>query len=391
MDSFPKYVDTFQTILVQFLFAGMGYLFATFGYFASAEAVGFLQITRLVCLPGLVYSELSIAPLSWTMFRPLIHSLLTQLTIHGLSVVAAYLIPTADHFVQFLTFVYSYSHTCFIPYGYPVVRTIFGTEFLYIPVVVNIVQTLLLRPLHTWASFRISLIASTHEFVPEVLHVPRLNIARNGSEAVEPAVAIEPHEAGPGIEEIAVVIEPQEVITDEVELGDDDRTIEDDRHHPRHFKKNMIVAIVSSANVAIICGIIWNLTGVTWPLVLKTVTGNLGKAFCSCTMFSIGVIAQSHPFSIGYWRHVISFLSVHHLVNPLIAIAWAFALRMETLSARACVLLWAMPIEWTGAWLVDKRGSPRNPITATAFWSQLLAVPLFFCWLAVVGETGLFG
>jgi predicted permease len=192
---------------------------------------------------------------------------------------------------------------------------------------------------------------------------------------------------GQDAHELAVVIEQNHPAIDEVEL--DSRDMGDSNVH-RDFRKNMIVASVSSANVAIVLAIVWNLIGVEWPLALATVTKNLAKAFWSSTMFSVGVIAKSHPMTFGYWAQVCGFLIVHHLINPAIAMGWAFALRMDTVSARACVLLWAMPADWTGAWLADKRGSPRNAITATVLWSQILAVPLFFCWLAVLGETRLF-
>jgi predicted permease len=107
-------------------------------------------------------------------------------------------------------------------------------------------------------------------------------------------------------------------------------------------------------------------------------------------MFCIGVAARNHPLSIGHWSQVAPFLAVHHIANPLIALAWAFALRLDAATARACVLLWSMPVEWTGAWLVERCGSPRNAITATALWSHVIALPMSFCWLALLGETHAF-
>jgi predicted permease len=177
MPAFPNYLDTFQTVLVQFLFAVLGYLFNLTGFFNPEEAIGFLQIIRLVSLPAVVFTELSVAPLKWSTFRPFVHSLLTQVTIHVGSLAAAYAIPAVDRLTQFFTFVYSYSHTCFIPYGYPMVRNLFGTEFLFLPVVVNTIETLLLRPLHTWASFHMSLLAASHTFVPESRRSSRMSRA----------------------------------------------------------------------------------------------------------------------------------------------------------------------------------------------------------------------
>jgi predicted permease len=107
-------------------------------------------------------------------------------------------------------------------------------------------------------------------------------------------------------------------------------------------------------------------------------------------MFCVGVAVRNHPISIGQWNRVIPFLVVHHFVNPLIATAWAFALKADTVSARACVLLWTMPVDWTGAWLALKSGSPRNVVTATAVWSHLIVLPTFLIWLAILGTTGLF-
>jgi predicted permease len=385
MSAFPAYLDSFQTIIVQFLIIVVGYIFALTNFFLYAEAVPFFRILRLVILPAIVFSELSICPLNWSSFVPLVHSALTQATIHVFSAIAAYFIPTADRFVQFLTFVYSYSHTCFVPYGYPVLRIVFGAEFLYIPVMMNVVQTLFVRPLHLWATFHIPPLAVTHDFA---MDTDDTKYASAEGEVRGPETRTSGGEKP--VPDIEAALDDGEADRplDEVESESEDE--EEQKPEGHNFRRNMIWAVAAPSNIAIIAGIVWNLIGVDWPLVLSTATGSFAKAYCACTMFCLGIAAHNHPFAIGQWEQIVPFLAVHHIANPLIAIAWAMALRLDTLTARACVLLSAMPVEWTGAWLVERCGSPRNAITATALWSHVIALPMFFCWLAVLGETGIF-
>jgi predicted permease len=391
MIEFPNYLDAFQTIIVQFLIVVLGYIFMAVGFFTYDESVPFFRILRLVSLPAIVFRELSIVPMTWSSFAPLAHSILTQATIHILSALAAFFIPAPDHFTQFLTFIYSYSHTCFIPYGYPIIRILFGENLCYIPIVANIIQTLITRPLHIWATFHISPLAVTHDFIPDAA-AARDSAAHDSPRPSESVRSSRKSTSNVGTPDIEAVLDNGESQAPLEEVDTDPDDTESEEPVVIHdFKRNMIGAFVAGSIIAIVLGIVWNIIGVKLPLVLQVVADNFSHAYCGCTMFCIGVAARNHPLNVGQWSQVVPFLAVHHIANPLIALAWAFALRLDAVTARACVLLWSMPVEWTGAWLVERCGSPRNVITATALWSHIIALPMFFCWLALLGETHPFG
>jgi hypothetical protein len=70
---------------------------------------------------------------------------------------------------------------------------------------------------------------------------------------------------------------------------------------------------------------------------------------------------------------------------------WAWVLKFDHLTARVCTLMFAMPIEWTGADFVTHSGTTVNVVTYTFMWSHILALPVFMIWMVIINEMNVFG
>jgi predicted permease len=258
----------------------------------------------------------------------------------------------------------------------------------------SMVQTLIMRPLHLLALYYISPEAADEEFgLPlnddvfepkgSAIHANTTNNTGDGN--------IGEHDDSNTPEEAQRNLGLEDFVASSME--EDAESPEKEPVHdglwPQHMTKNIMYAIFSTANVCFIAGCAWPRSW-TMPVVLETVVGNMEKTVCGASLFCIGVLMWSHPFFNVGWFEVIPSLIVHHFVYPAVAMFWCWALKLDSVICRACILMFTMPVEWTGAYLVAKYGSLKNAVTYTLFWSQIVGIGCFFIWLAILNDTNVF-
>jgi predicted permease len=388
------YLEALQVFVVQTAIVAAGYIFARLKYFTTEEIVPFLRIVRIVAVPCLVFREIALSKLEYATYEPFLISLLTQATTHLFSFFAALIIPAPSKFMQFLGFVYGYSYTCFTCYACPTVRVLLGTNFQFIPIVMNIVQTLFMRPLHLFGLYFVPPVGNEQEFKakgPDAYHK-----SRQGSDMftdIRPSVS--EHLDG-NIVELADIdetnaidgeIQPPAHVEEEEAAEEEDHTSEPVVPHSRRW--TITVAVFASANIAVVLAVIWSAIGWPFPLIVETFFGDFARSVFACQLFAMGVLMYSHPFLGGRWAEVIPFLVIHHFVIPIVAGFWGWTLGVEKTLAKTSMLMFAMPVELTGVYFVNRYGSQKNAVTFTAFWSQIIALPCFMVWVAILNETNI--
>lgn len=265
------------------------------------------------------------------------------------------------------------------------IRIMFGDQFLYIPVVMNMVQTFIMKPLHVFLLYLINPTAANRNIEPQYTEDM---FAEKGRDSVhrltdEELEDIANRSSKNDLENVPVEAEAAE---DPYDMSDSDEK----ETVPHHRRKNIGWALFSSANICAIVGICWSPTGWKLPVILETIVKYNEFAIVGTSIFAIGVLMWNHPVKGCPWKVVAPFLVAHHIITPLIAIFWAWALGFDPMNQRACVMMFTMPIELTGVWLTAKFGIKPSAVTYTAFWSQVIGLPMFFVWLSILNETGLF-
>lgn len=344
-----NYLTVLQVYGIQVLICAIGCICSAVKFFTTEEAISVLRIIRIMSWPAMSFREIAKSDFTLSTYKPLLHSFLTQCTIHLVAFLASFLFPRGalkSKFSHFLEFVLGFSYNSFMCYGYPMIRILFGEEYLYIPVIMNIIQTMIMKPLHLVGLYSIT---SAAEDVP----------------------------------------------TDEKQLEDLEKplnTAEDTTEtalESPNMKRNVVAVVFSTVNLCAIAGVCWSIIRWKFPIILEIIIKNFEMSVIGTTLFCVGVMLWSHPLGGCDYKRVGAMLVAHHIINPLIALLWTWILGFDQLNRQTCTLLYSMPIDWSGVDLFSKRNAQPNSVTYAMFWSQIISLPCIFLWIVVFNHTNI--
>ena len=367
-----NYIVCFQLFIMLDVIVAVGYIFGWRKKFTIDDSYAILRVVRIICYPGLMFYELSKTKPDYFTWKPIIVSFLTILSSRLITIIAALIFPGKQRFLRYLQLSFSYCYPCFYSYGYPVIRKLFGEEYLYIVVIVSIINFFIMRPIDVILMNTVSPKSVPNESVPtNDFHE---NAELDGEHQLE---EIE-HEPQDSITEYLVPEKP--AILPENYIFHDEGSL----------KKRLLLALFSSQNIFTVIGICYSFTGWPLPLVVSTVAKEFMKLLFATSLFFSGVALWSHPFKGCNWFQVVPCLVMKHVIMPLIAALFCWVFKFDSLNAKACILLFSMPADYTGIGLLSRNNLTPNPITFSFFFSQLIGFPCFMLWIVVFNQTNIF-
>ena len=403
-----SYIDTIQVLLSTFTVVGLAYLTSFLKLFDVQEISTLRRAIFLVMMPGMIFHRIAHRPLSYETWQPLLHATVTQASLHLLILIGSLIIPKGSRFLRFLQSVFSCAYSSSF-YSYPIISILYGDNYLYIPVVASLVHFLFMHPFHTALIYK----------------------EDSGEEKTESSEHHEEDELEDGIEDGAGgpihPIESQKVPEDNREdmenpgknsdsgteenyyadnLSESKTAVEENiQNEPESFSKNtesakpkrrsfwksILFSLISPLNICAVLGLIWSIPHWEFPIFLEKFTNYLEVSVPASGLACIGVFLWEHPFFGCNWLEVGIYLCVHFIVLPLLAILWAWVLRLDNTMATICTLISVAPASLSGYVMTINCGYGMKAASFTFFWSNLLFIPVFMLWVLAINMLHLFG
>ena len=400
----PSYLDIFQVSLAIFTVLGLCALTGYKKMFNLNDASIVRKIFYMIITPALFFREIGQSEFKYETWLPFINEILVQITLHVLLALIVFILPFENKKKMFIQSVFSNCYTNTIIIGYPLVRGVYGLEYLYVPTTINIVLNAIIVPLHT-------LMVLPHKAPQEA------------EENYEEDQSEDGIEKGTGaINEIVVDSSDSEHQSSSNEHSDNDnnnhpndqnnqpkdethkiKKISVDHHENDDEENNgkdttqttskwkaIMWTLVTPTNIFTIIGIIWSATGYSMPLFFDTTSNNLEKAIIGCGLFSIGIFLWFHPFRGCPVLLVIFNMLIRFGITPLVTIFWCWVLKMDNTVSQICVLLHSMAEALAGYIMTINSGSGMDVASFSFYWSYFLFFPAIMIWAVVINEAGLF-
>ena len=145
----PSYLDIFQVSLAIFTVLGLCALTGYKKMFNLNDASIVRKIFYMIITPALFFREIGQSEFKYETWLPFINEILVQITLHVLLALIVFILPFENKKKMFIQSVFSNCYTNTIIIGYPLVRGVYGLEYLYVPTTINIVLNAIIVPLHT--------------------------------------------------------------------------------------------------------------------------------------------------------------------------------------------------------------------------------------------------
>lgn len=365
------YLDAFQECLVLIVLIAIGYLCGKLKTFSVLDVSNIRRTLYLICIPAMLFMEISTHKLTKEIWWPLLNSLLTEISIHILLLIFVYAIPFHNKFEQFLDGIFSFAYVNFVYFACPIVRILYGSEYQYIPVIAGIVHFIIEPPIHSF------LILQKEKFLEN--HIEEEEKSHNDDQTNASAINDEDDVEMEGFEGT----DHQTNTSPEEEVNEEDSK-------PEPMWKKIFFMLVTPMFVCTIIGIIWSATGYNLPDFISTFVDYLERSVMATGLFTVGVFMSDHPFFGCNWFEVGAYLIIHFVAMPLISAFWSWVLKFDNKTAQICALIHALPTGLTGYVMAINSGHGLKAASFTFFWSNILCLPVFMLWVTVFNETGLF-
>jgi predicted permease len=350
------YLDALQVFAVILSIKLIGFGSAVLKFLTYADVSAIRRLLTLAGIPAAMFRLIGDAPFNLDLFLPFFNSLLTQATLHLIIGVAICVLTKSDRGVNFLKVSLGATRPNYIFMGYPIVQGIFREDMLYVCAMAGIVHFLIVQPIEAIVSRTIG------------------PLVQENSEELED-IELKPEDQG----DVHESTEP------EPEVGE---TIE---QVTEPLWKFLVLAFVTPINVCTLLGLAWSATPWSMLAFMSTFVKDLEKSVVASGLFSIGVFFWEGTFK-GQERGLtaVSVLS-HILVVPSVSWFWSWVLRIDREVAAALVLVHAAPMAWGCLTDAIGAGMERQSPEVAFFWGNVLSLPVFMGWLAIINETGWFG
>ena len=416
----PDYLLSLQIFAAIYTMTATGYGCAAFKVFQNFDATAVHKILNYVCVPGLVFYEIAKQPFNFTLFKPLIISILTQVFLQVVLVIICLVFPFKSKFKQFINFSLSCSYSDFLFSGYCIANFLFDKQYVFIPIMLSVVQFFILLPIHRLIMFLV-LGAPTSQIEEISQDEPKKNdnqVQENQPKTVNSNDGelddIESHCTKikvDGTDNIATLTSKtemkgisktssnyskfkeevdHELITDKnndplTNNGDDTEVPKRcpwfysliNRFKIVNIKTTIFFSLVTPINISFVFSIVWSAIGWTMPNFLDQFLLNLKKAVVSGGLFATGVLMWKHPF-FG--------------CNPfeMIAALFCFLLKLDATMTKVIIFCMCSPSTILSYTEAIRNNLCDSIITYTFFWTNLLSIAVFMLWTVVFNQTTFF-
>ncbi|OHT03338.1 Auxin Efflux Carrier family protein [Tritrichomonas foetus] len=416
------YLDAFQIGTCVLAIVGLGALCSHFKMFNYKEAFSIRRTIYLIAMPGLIFREIGIHKLNYHDWQPFFNGILVQLTSHILIGIISFIGPFKNKLRKFMSLIYSTSYINFVFFGYPVVRVLFGDEYVHIPTLHNLVTLVFFIPIHTFISFHDNKQPSEssqemedelEEGIEKVTGGPIQPVNTQGTDENSKSENSQDGENSQKNRQKGDIENQQnsENESNDEEFSEEpvkaEETYEDDISDPlsmsssengKHSKKSrfsprfwaVFWSIVTPCNICAILGIIWSAIDVKMPVFLNDFVYDLEKATLGAGLFTCGIFMYQHPFLGCSAVKLIITLACHFVILPLISLFWSWICKNDSKTSMINVIVHSMPTALIGYVMSLNTGHAMRTASFTFFYSILLSLPFLMLWVIVFNELDIF-
>lgn len=342
------YVDNLQAFLSLIFIQIEGYIFTYVSGFKLQDGVEAFRVLRLLNYPGFLFREIGNSRYSTTTWSPLLIGFMVQLTVHVIAFLITILFYRERKIHFFLKQICTYGYYSIAPHGIVMMATLLNGQNKYILAMLCLIQSLFMRPFHIYLHF---------------YHTEQERKLGN--------------------------IDDEESNHEEEDKGDDEKF----NGGNDTFGWEMFHAIFSTQNVGFLFGMLWAGTKWEFPKFIETISSYAENAISCATLFFLGVIFHYHPIKGCKYLKVITYLLIHFILIPFIAVLYCWAFHIDKSTARIIVVLFSLPIDNVGLEILnfdDPKSIKLNSTTYTIYFSQIIGFPLMMCWLAFINNVSIF-
>ncbi|KAK8885187.1 hypothetical protein M9Y10_044316 [Tritrichomonas musculus] len=148
--------------------------------------------------------------------------------------------------------------------------------------------------------------------------------------------------------------------------------------------------LVNPVTVCAVLGVIWSATRLGMVTFLEETSNTLQKSVLGAGLFIIGLFMFYHPFIKFNIPRVILFISIHYIIIPFISIFWSYILKLDSTQAIVIALSHVAPLGIFGSVLAKNTGYKMKCVSYTFFWSNVMFLPIFMCWVFLLKEVTIF-
>ena len=388
-----NYVRSIEILLSNYVIGCLGLLLSRIKLMNADEARLILLITGSVSIPCMFFREVGQHTLHAVVWKPLAVALSVQVVLHILVVALCMIVRKQGRYMLLLRALISTAYPEFLYFGVPLVQTVIGQEMTFVAVQCAIATLLIVRPIH---SFYIYFMASRNliEFDPvsEALAV----VNEKGEE--------EEDELEDGLDNGVGAVQPVEADVDEPldtsaatpspdtsDVGIDSREdTEESSAAPQKLWRVAITSIVNPRSICLLLGLIWSASEVQMPIFLNELTNDHEIALIAPGLFCTGVYIFFHPLIRGNPVEVTLYSLVHIVVLPLLAMLFAWAYKLDNMSASAVTLLHSVPCSVTTYHMSKQLRIMKSAPTYTVVWTNILSLAVSMLWVCILNETRVF-
>lgn len=425
-----NYLDSFQVSLTVIVIVAIGYFCGWRKTFTSVTAAYFRRTLYLICIPGLIFRQISIHSLTLSTWNPLFISLLVQATVHILVGLICLIFPFEKKGKMFMEIICATSFADFIYYSCPLMQFVYDADHQFIPIIQSLVHFFVQVPVYTVLSYYFQKVDKDDEDNLDALsHSDSLNSRPKqafneqlGNSFNEEEMELEGGiENGPTkpinqIENIDNPEEEQNTKDDNNSNGDQEELIqlrpehdneesqehantpqedngnnEESENHdkPMSLGWSVFWNYVNPITICTVLGIIWSAVDIENIFVVET-TKALQNAVFGAGLFVTGVIMYDYPFIKFKIGRVICYLVIHYIVIPFIAVLWNYVLKVDQTTAIISSLSFVVPVNLFGPAVASNTGYKMKSVSYTLFWSNIIFLPIFMAWIAFFKEVSVF-
>ena len=375
----------------------IGYGCAAFKFFVPRDVNAIRKILNYVCIPGMVFRQIGIMSFKLSMFFPLLIGVLSQILIQAILALISFIVPATSKSKKYISYIYAGSYADIIFSGLPIVEFLFGSEYVYVPIMLAMAQFLFLEPIHKIVVFKLA--GPGHDLIEDSEIENENENEPNEIELEETAVKaitdIETNSAEPKVcnikDDIKEPLRSEE--TDEKIHGEgqDSKKVGIlERMKAKTLANTIIFSFITPINVCFVLGIIWSATGWTMMKFLNSFVNDLEKAVVAAGLFTCGVFMWENPFFSFHIIEVPLFIVFHIVVFPLIGALWAWVLGFDNTIIRAVIFCYSAPSALSSYASAIEHGLSLSTPTFVFLWTNLILLPVYILWTVVFNQANFF-
>lgn len=382
------YLTAFQTIAVVYVIIAVGYFCGWIKLFNSKDVNPVRRITYLVTIPGMYFEIIGNADASLKTWAPLFYTILTQLVIHFFIALVCFL-PKWEHKLnRFVKYCYAATYPEYVFFAFPLIQTLYGQEYCYIPIISSIVTSVITNPIH-------NLLLQKSAFVGPELEPDEPVIEEIDDAQIEDPMLPEDNNTElKDTEEQKVDMKAENDLlvdpSEPTELQTDDGTTELILSPQMVFWKSVLYSYLNPQNICIVLGIIWSFLPWSMPKFLFGVVNDLEKTVIASGLFIAGVNMWEHPFFHCNAYELTAFVLVHVIAMPIITVFWALLFKEDSTTMRALIISNSSPSALIALISAINCGFNHACPTFTFFWTNLISIGVFLLWVTAFNEGNLF-